>query len=65
VKGYFTIKEDKEFCGRYFEAGLKYHIIKNTDKYILIKSDKCQNEQMMTKLWLEKGMFNFLDFHEE
>lgn len=65
MKGYFTTDTTKEFCDRYFEVGKQYHIIKETEGYILVKAFGDEKEQMMTKLWLEKGMFNFLTFHEE
>jgi isocitrate dehydrogenase len=64
-KGYFTSKENKEFCGRYFEANKKYHIVKETGSYVLVKADGDKEEQMMTKEWIKKGMFKFLTFHEE
>lgn len=63
MKGYFTIENDKEFCDRVFKAGEKYRIIKETETYIIVKSQNSE-EQLMTKLWLEKGMFNFLTFHD-
>lgn len=65
MKGYFTSNEDREFCGRTFKAGQKYHIIRETEGHIIVKSKNCPEEQMMTKLWLKEGMFKFLDFHEE
>ncbi|MDT0160363.1 hypothetical protein [Bacillus sp. AG4(2022)] len=64
MKGYFTIDQDKEFCNRVFKAGEKYYIIKETKGHIIVKSENSE-EQMMTKLWLQKGMFNFLTFHKE
>jgi hypothetical protein len=63
--GFFTTKETKDFCGRHFEADKKYYVIEETETYILVKSEGDQEEQMMTKMWLEKGMFKFLTFHEE
>jgi hypothetical protein len=65
MNGYFTTDITKEFCGRYFEVNKKYYVIKETETYVLVKSDGDKEEQMMTKLWLEKGMFKFLMFHEE
>jgi hypothetical protein len=64
VKGYFFTNEDKEFCDRVFKAGEKYYIVKETETYIIVKSNNYPEEQMMTKLWLKKGMFKFLEFHE-
>lgn len=65
MKGYYTTEVDKEFCGTNFKAGEKYHIIKEREGYIVVRGKNHSEEQLMTKLWIKKGMFNFLTYHEE
>lgn len=63
MKGYFTTDQNKEFCNRIFKVGEKYHIIKETEGYVIVKSENSE-EQMMTKMWLKAGWFDLLTFHE-
>lgn len=65
MKKYFTTDQDTEFCGRVFKAGEKYYIVKETEGHIIIRGKRHVKEQMMTKMWLKAGMFNFLTLNEE